>query len=116
MRFLERQNLGVEGVVDFVGNAKGVSKDYRLSPSIVSLVVCPVLKIGIIIKLRPRSVELQPVSAVFIEPAVQYFDIALALIIAVVIEPLLDFLLSLFGHSEVICAVKLEVIPLVIFS
>ena len=82
-------------------------KDDRLSPSIVSLPVGPILESGEIIKLRTSCIVVESITTLLIEPTVHDLDVAFALVIALVLEYLLDFLLSSLGHSKVIGAVEL---------
>jgi hypothetical protein len=88
----------------------------RLPPPIVPLVVSPILELGIVMEFGACSIVLKPIPAVLIEPTVHNFDRALPLVIAVVLEPLQQDLLSLLSHPHVHGAVELKVVPLVILA
>lgn len=93
-----------------------MSKNDWLSPSVVSLVVGPILKLCIVFKFGSCRVILQPIPAVLIKPTVHDLDLALALIEAAFLELGLNPLLALLRHAHVIRAVKLEIVPFVVLS
>jgi len=91
-------------------------EDHWFSPSVVSLPVGPILEVGKIVELRTSCIVVESITALFIEPTIHDLNVALTLVIAVVLESLLNLLLSSLGHSKIIGAVKLKIVPLVILS
>lgn len=87
---------------------------HGLSSPVVPLVVSPVLERRILVKLRARCVVLDSVPAFLVEPTVHYLDIALTLVVAIILELVLDGLLASLSHAQVVSAIELEVIPFVV--
>lgn len=91
-------------------------KYHRLSPPKIPLVISPVFECSILIELGACCVVLDPIPALLVKPTVHDFDIALALIIALLLETVLDLQFALLGHAQVIGAVELEVVPFVVLA